>query len=97
MSLQPETGADMNNRTAIEMLMELVVPVTESGCWLWIGETQDDYGHMSIDGKDVCADTVSWEAQHGSIPNGLCVCHKCNVRCCVNPNHLCLKAAENSN
>jgi hypothetical protein len=87
----------MDNKTAIEKLMEFVVPVTESGCWLWIGETQDDYGHMSIDGEDVCADRVLWEAEHGRIPNGLCVCHKCKIRSCVNPNHLCLTASKNYN
>ncbi len=87
----------MDNKTAIEKLMEFVVPVTESGCWLWIGETQDDYGHMSIDGEDVCADKVFWESLHGQIPIGLCLCHKCKIRSCVNPNHLCLKDSENYN
>jgi hypothetical protein len=87
----------MDNQTSIEKLMEFVVPVTETGCWLWIGETQDDCGHMNIDGKDVCADRVSWEVHYGRIPNGLCVCHQCKVGCCVNPNHLFLKATEGDN
>lgn len=82
----------MSNPIAIENLMEYVVPVTESGCWLWIGETQDDYGHIMVDGKDVYADEVFWEAYHGTIPNGFGICHKCRVRCCVNPEHLSLKA-----
>lgn len=59
----------MDNQAAIENLMEFVIPVTESGCWLWTGETQDEYGHMTIDGEYVCADRVSWEALHGKIPN----------------------------
>lgn len=87
----------MDNKTAVKTLMEFVVPVTESGCWLWIGDTQDDYAHMYINGEDVCADRAFWEEQHGSIPNGLCVCHKCNVLSCVNPTHLCLKAQETFN
>jgi hypothetical protein len=84
----------MNDQTVIEKLMEFVVPVTESGCWLWIGETQDDYGYLDIDGDPIWIDKVSWEAEHGSIPNGLYVSHKCNVRCCINPAHLFLKENE---
>ncbi len=87
----------MNSQAAINKFMEFVIPVTESGCWLWTGETEDEYAHMDIDGEDVCADRVSWEALHGEIPDGLCVCHKCNVLCCVNPDHLFLKAPENCN
>jgi HNH endonuclease len=31
---------------------------------------------------------VSWERNCGPIPEAVCVLHKCDVRCCVNPNHL---------
>ena len=87
----------MDNHTTIEELMKFVIPVTESGCWIWMGERQDDNGYVNIDGEDVCVDRLSWELQHGRIPNGLYVCHKCNVWCCVNPDHLFLKATERSN
>lgn len=87
----------MNNQTVITEFMEFVIPVTESGCWLWIGDTQDDFGHFEMNGEDVYADRVSWEALHGKIPNGLCICHKCNVSCCVNPDHLFLQKSEKTN
>ncbi len=29
-----------------------------------------------------------WELKHGPIPNGLTVCHRCDVRTCINVDHL---------
>ena len=59
--------------------------VTESGCWIWTaGLHKQRYG--AIWNKD--AHRVSWEIHHGEIPDGLHVCHRCDVPSCVNPNHL---------
>ncbi len=36
----------------------------------------------------VKAHRVAWMLYRGEIPPGLCVLHRCDVRWCVNPNHL---------
>lgn len=75
-----------------ERFFEQVMPEPMSGCWLWIGHASDaGYGIISLgghQGKQVGAHRASYELHHGPIPDGLFVLHKCDVRACVNPDHL---------
>lgn len=69
---------------------ERVIVLSESGCWIWSGDTNDDgYGRIYLgDKKRVLAHRYSYEKFNGEIPSGLCVCHKCDVPSCINPDHL---------
>lgn len=68
---------------------EKIVPVTESGCWIWTGATSHSgHGQFYWKGKLSRSHRVSWEIRFGAIPGDASVLHKCDVPCCVNPEHL---------
>lgn len=77
--------------TPIERFMDKVSPEPNSGCWLWTGGVASHgYGMFWIDGKVDTAPRQSYRLFCDDITEGLHIMHKCDVRLCVNPEHLSL-------
>ena len=58
-------------------------------CWLWTGyNTRKGYGRMEIKGKCEFVHRISYLIHRETIPKGKQINHTCDVRNCVNPEHL---------
>jgi hypothetical protein len=76
--------------TLTQRFEEKFIPEPNSGCWLWTASVNHKgYGEIGVRASRIdVAHRVSWRLHRGPIPDGLLVLHKCDVRCCVNPDHL---------
>jgi hypothetical protein len=58
----------------------------DTPCWLW-SLPCEEYGYLSVDGKQVGAHRFAFETVNGPLGK-LCALHRCDVRRCVRPSHL---------
>ena len=71
-----------------------ITPEPNTGCWLWTGRTFEKRGgygcftHRPSGTIMERAHRISWVLHNGSLTRDNHVLHKCDVRACVNPDHL---------
>jgi len=81
-----------------------VMPEPNSGCWLWTaGVDKDGYGVFTKYDDDPAetgyaqrAHRIVWKLNCGPIASNQQVLHKCDLTCCVNPDHLFLGTTQDN-
>lgn len=81
-------GIRTDFRTTEQKFIDSIYPEPNTGCWLWGGRVSRNGYPTFSDRGFISGHRYSYKYFKGDFDNNLHVLHKCDVCCCVNPDHL---------
>ena len=79
--------------STIDELLSKSQPIPFSGCFIWdLSVDKTGYARTTNNGKTVVGHRLAYKLAYGDIPEGIFVCHRCDIPSCINPQHLFLGA-----
>lgn len=86
--LEKGQGINTDCRTVEQKFFDSIYPEPNTGCWLWGGNTNESGYAIFYDAGHISGHRYSYKYFKGDFDLNLFVLHRCDVPCCVNPDHL---------
>jgi len=86
--ISPDLALPLDEQNQLRGRLLANIKIDNKGCWVWQRSTKNGYGQLSVHDYPTYTHRLAYELFVGHIPDGKFVLHRCDVKRCINPDHL---------